>query len=561
MRHLFSNKLAVFALPAMVAVAGCVAMAPPSSEPDPVAQWKPTLPNIVFILADDLGYGDLGIYGGQVPTPNIDSLARNGMMFTDAHSPAALCAPSRFSLLTGSYPYRNGRPGGSWDINMSSGFSTGAEHLVEGRHITVAEILKRAGYHTGFIGKMHLGGDVYDGSGAVIREKDRLNEMDFNRGVRNGPIDHGFDYAFALTSGIQHQPYAFFENGRYWPINPHAPANNSNTTLLKNGRYQVGSNGISEIVEAETVPARVDKDYDSSQVGLLLARKAIRFIEDHVKENEREDRSRPFALYYASQAIHVPHTPPAYFYTDPAGPPTAVAGTTGGATSDMIRELDLQVGALLDTLHEAGVLDNTLVFFTSDNGALWPNVTDYGDPEHDNNGPWRGYKASIYEGGHRVPFIVRWGDGTADGSRIEPGSVAEQTIVGHDWVATMYQLTEQPMAPDQAMDSASLLPLLLGKSDAQVHDFVLYQEGYAYNGAIRQGDSVLVVDKTNAATELYNLARDPDQSVNLIDEPGQQERIAALRAKFLKYNDHDDTTFDEPRTTPVYTPAHPGSAE
>lgn len=189
------------------------------------------------------------------------------MRFTDAHSPAALCAPSRFSLLTGSNPYRNGRPGGSWDVNNSSAFSTGTDHLVEGRHVTVGEILQRSGYRTAFIGKSHLGGDVYDASGRLIREKDRLNEMDFSRGVRDGIGAHGFDYAFALQSGIQHEPYAFFENGRYWPINPWAAPDNSSTALYLDGRYRVGNNGTSEIVEAGTVPARADVAYDSSRVG------------------------------------------------------------------------------------------------------------------------------------------------------------------------------------------------------------------------------------------------------------------------------------------------------
>lgn len=234
-----------------------------------------------------------------------------------------------------------------------------------------------------------------------------------------------------------------------------------------------------------------------------------------------------------------------------------MAGTTGGVTSDMVRELDLQVGALLDRLRAAGLLDDTLIFFTSDNGALWPDVTDHGDPLHDNNGPWRDYKASIYEGGHRVPFIVRWGDGSEHGSRIAPGSVIDHTAVNHDWVATMYELTGYPMADDQAMDSASLLPLLLGRSFEPVHDFVLYQAGFSQHGAIRQGRFVLMIDEHNTATELYDLQSDPGQSSNLIEEPEHEGRIETLRATFIRHNDHDDTTFDEPRTTAPYRPKGP----
>ena len=509
-----------------------------------------SLPNVVFFLADDLGYGDVGIYGGVVPTPNIDRLARDGMRFTDAHSPAALCAPSRFSLLTGSNPYRNGRPGGSWDANFSSGFSTGTAHLEEGRHITVAEILQRAGYRTGFFGKGHLGGDVYDTSGKLIREKDALNTMDFSRGIRDSLNEHGFDYSLLLPSGIQHEPYAFFENGRYMPIDPASPPDNRSTILRKDGRYEVTNNGVSEIVEAATVPARCDINYDSSQAGRIMTGKALQFIDDHLADNKREGREQPFMMYFSSQAIHVPHTPPIDFDGDPEVLNQPVAGMTGGRTSDVLYELDVQLGALIAKLRDEGLLENTIIFFTSDNGALWPNVVEYGDPRHDNNGPFRDYKASVYEGGHRVPLIVRWGDGTKTGSKIAPGSVSDQLVVNHDWVATMYELTGQTMAEHQAMDSASLLPILTGKQKGPLHEFVIYQAGYAYDGAIREGSIVLLVDKENKATELYDLATDIGQEKNLIADPKHKDLVTRLHAKFLKYNDHNNETFDEPRTTP-----------
>jgi len=510
-------------------------------------------PNVVFILTDDVGYGDIGAYGGKIPTPNIDQLATRGMLFTDAHSPAALCAPSRFSLMTGSYPYRNGRPGGSWDANNSSGFSFNGDRTRAGRHITVGKIMQQAGYKTAFFGKMHLGATVYNEAGEVIREKDKLNTMDFSQGAEDALTEHGFDYWLGLLSGIQHEPYAYFENGKYVPIDPENFADNSSTRLLYNGFYRVSDNGLSEIVEAGKVPARGDEDYDSSQAGIILTKAVVDFIGRHQDENRQESQKQPFLLYFASQAIHVPHTPPFDFDGDPSTIDEQVSGVTGAVTSDVLYELDLQVGKIVQKLEEEGILDNTLIIFTSDNGALWPRVVHYGDREHDNNGPWRDYKASVYEGGHRVPFIAKWGDGTAEGSVIAPGTVSEELIMGHDWVATMYELTQQDMDEDQAMDSVSLLSVLTGQQQdsGSLHEFVLYQAGFAYDGAIREGGLVLVVDRNNEATELYDLIEDPAQTTNLIAEEPYREEVQRLHRKFLKYNDHDNETV-EPRTTKAF---------
>ncbi len=514
---------------------------------------KSELPNVVFILADDVGYGDLGVYGGKVPTPNLDQLAQEGMRFTDAHAPAALCAPSRFSLLTGSYPYRNGRAGGTWDVNNSSGFSHNGDRTEAGRHITVAEIMQDAGYRTAFFGKMHLGGDVYNKDGELIRKKDKLNTMDFSRGVGDGLNEHGFDYWLGLLSGIQHEPYAYFENGKFKPVDPDKPADNSSTRLLNDGFYKVSGNGLSEIVEAKHVPARGDVDYDSSQVGITITNGAVDFIDRHLAKNEKNGEDRPFLLYFSSQAIHVPHSPPFDFDGDPSTIDEQVYGKTGAMTSDVLYELDLQVGKIIEKLEQEGIADNTLIIFTSDNGALWPSITHYGDRTHDNNGPLRDYKASVYEGGHRVPFIAKWGDGTDAGSVIAPNSVSDQLIIGHDWVATMYELTRTNMAEDQAKDSSSLLPILTGEQPEgePLHEFILYQAGYAYDGAIREGDLVLVVDKNDEATELYDLANDLAQEHNLIDDKKYQKTIARLHKKFLTYNDHNDDTI-EPRTTEPY---------
>ena len=498
-------------------------------------------PNVVFILADDVGYADLGEYGGKVPTPHLDALAAAGMRFTDAHAPAALCAPSRFSLLTGSYPYRNGHPGGVWNISSDCAFAVGAAHLKAGKHVTVGDIAQAAGYRTAFFGKSHLGGDIFNVMGELIREQGKISEMDFNRGIKNGISAHGFDYVLELPSGIQHEPFAFFENGNYVPIDPNAPADNSNTIMLLDGFYEVGGNGISEIVEHKKVPGICDKDYNSSQAGIILTHKAVDFIDIHLQANEESGEDAPFLLYFASEAIHVPHTPCEFFDGEP------VAGTTGGVTSDFLVQLDKQVGALVAKLEDEGLTDDTLVIFTSDNGALWPEICDFGPEGHDNNGSFRDYKASVYEGGHRVPFVVKWP------GRVEPNTVSDELILAQDWVATFYAITEQSMEADQAMDSSSLLSVLSGtQGDEPLHAFVLYQAGYAYDGAIREGDMVLLVDRENEATELYDLSKDLAQTEDLIAKPEYEKLAQRLHAKFLEHNDHDSQTFHEPRTTPVH---------
>ncbi len=174
-------------------------------------------------------------------------------------------------------------------------------------------------------------------------------------------------------------------------------------------------------------------------------------------------------------------------------------------------------------------------------------MCEYGDPTHDNNGPLRDYKASVYEGGHRVPFIVKWPQ------RVKPGSVSDELILAQDWVANMYELTQQDMAEDQAMDSTSLLSLITHKKNDNMplHPFVLYQAGYAFDGAIRQGDWVLTVDRKNEATELYDLGHDLAQETNLIDRPEHRKLVTQMQAKFLKHNDHSENARD-PRTTKAF---------
>jgi arylsulfatase A-like enzyme len=524
-------------------------------------------PNVLFILADDIGWNDIGIYSSVaspgkdtskvIRTPNIDSLAQAGMRFTDAHTPMTLCAPNRFSFLTGSNPYRNGRTGGSWGLSSSSGFSAGTASTGSvGKHLTLGDVMKAAGYATTFLGKTHLGGTAYTNAGEEIHKirwrKSRTNpflEMDYARGIDDSICRHGFDYALTLEDGIQGPPYAWFLNGKFKPIDPLKPADNSSVKDWKRQKpHKAGKNGISEFAHK---PFMGDVDYDSSQIGVRLAREAVNFIGRHQRANKSAGKQTPFFLYYSPEAIHWPHTPPIDFDGDPTTIDVPVKGVTPGPTSDMIYALDLQVGAILEKLKDEGILNNTLIIFTSDNGGLKPTVANFGEAEHDTTGVLRGQKATVYEGGHRVPFIARWGDGTAAGSKIAPGKVNHHLIAAHDWVATLYELTNQSIREGQAMDSVSLLPTLLGKHPAEkpIRDFM----SMGFPG-IRAGDYFLLCErkKSNKPIELYNLEQDISQTKNLISDPAQKDRIRELHALMLKHNNCDGRDMSEERSTPAF---------
>ena len=504
-------------------------------------------PNVLFILADDIGWGDLGAYHEMqtgtapvVPTPNLDQLARQGMMLTDAHTPAALCAPTRFSLMTGGIPSRNGRPWGTWGLKSSSAFSAG------GTHVTVGEVMQAAGYRTGFIGKMHFGGDPRDSDWNVTHD---YTEIDFSKPIADGLLAHGFEYSYGLQSGQQNPPYAYFENDMFAPIDPLKPASNSSIIDWVPGTYP-NADGTVSIIPDDSNPYRPgDVDWNSSRVGDQLAQKAVGFIDRHLQQNAAANVDKPFFMYYASQAIHLPHTPPADFDG------IAVRGTTINEKTDMIKELDLQVGRILQKLEDEGLADNTLVMFTSDNGALG----DYGGESaagHDSAGGLRGFKAGPFEGGSRVPFIAKWGDGTPAGSFIPPNSSSDQLVMAQDWVASLYDLTRQDMPNDQAEDSTTLLPLLFGQQaeDDPLRTFAVLQsktDGDWKPFMIRMDDSegewLLQLKSDRTPHDLYNLTTDLAQTTTLIDDSQQQARISAMLQLYNQYNNQND-----PRSTAAF---------
>jgi len=393
------------------------------------------LPNIVFIYADDLGYGDLACYGAtRVRTPNIDRLAAGGIRFTDAHSSAATCTPSRYSLLTGEYAFR---------IEEARILPGDAPLLIRPGRATLSSILKARGYRTGAVGKWHLG--LGDG------------HVDWNGEIKPGPLEIGFDECFIIPATGDRIPCVYVENHRVAGLDPRDPIRVSykgplddqptgaaHPELLKlhpsHGHDMTIVNGISRIGYMSGGKSALWKDELMADV---LAGRAVRFIESH--------DAGPFFLYFSSHDIHVPRVPHARF----------ASATPMGARGNAIAQLDWCVGRIVEMLRKRNLLDHTLIIFTSDNGAV---VDDgYRDEAverlggHRPNGPLRGGKYSRFEGGTRVPFVVNWP------GRVKPG-VSDALISQVDIPRSVARLTGAPLSSKAAPDSENVLPALLGES-------------------------------------------------------------------------------------------------
>lgn len=518
----------------------------------PVARFdsEAPRPNIVFVMADDVGWGDFQCYNpeGKIPTPNIDRLARGGMRFMDAHTPAALCAPTRYSVATGNYTWRGPLPGGTWGWNQGSAFLPGQK--------TVGRILSEAGYRTGLFGKLHFGGSF---------EAKPDGTPDFTKPMKVGHKDWGFDYSYVLLGGHQSPPYCFFENGEV------ANGAGSQVTALPQGPRNGG-------IVPSAGPGL--PDYDSRQVGAKLVEKTVAFIDETLAQAKAEGKAVPFYVHLSTDGAHSPYTPP----DEIAGTPVKGQSKMSNHT-DMVHEVDVVVGKLVEALEKRGLLENTLIVVTSDNGGL-PFDRDLG---HDAVGGLRGRKSLMWEGGHRVPFVCHWGDGTEKGSKVPAGSVRNQVVGTHDIVATFADLAGARPGPDQMLDSVSLAAVLRGeKGDDQPARKVLLiqsspgrdaftetvtnpandaarrnndaaakaaakkkaaskKQGVAKKQgankkqiavrdmpshnmahAIREGTWKLVFDIQDRPAALYDLAADLAETKNLIGDEGQAERVKRL---------------------------------
>ncbi len=468
-------------------------------------------PNIIVIMADDLGYGDVSCYGaGAVRTPAIDRLAREGVRFTSGYCSASTCTPTRFSLLTGTYAFRQ-KGTGIAPPNGPSVIKPGTE--------TLPGLLQRAGYVTAVIGKWHLGlGDP---------------APDWNGELTPGPLDLGFTHAFLLPTTNDRVPQVFVEGRRVKDLDPadplwvgdRKPAEDHPTGLThrstlkmdwSHGHNQTIHNGISRIgFYTGGVRARFrDEDLADAWV-----RESNRWIESN--------RDRPFFLFFASHDIHVPRIAHERFQ----------GKTPLGPRGDCIVQLDWCVGELLNTLDRLGLAEKTLVVFCSDNGPVLDDgykdgaVEKLGD--HHPAGPFRGGKYSVWEGGTRIPFITRWT------GRITP-AVSDEIVSTVDLAASLATLTGQSLAAQGCLDSFDVLDALLGRPRAKGRDHLLQQDNGSGNFGLRAGEWKLVrLERRGASQAVVSRGDRPlpstrDTLYRLTDDPGERVDLAAAHPDVLE---------------------------
>lgn len=448
------------------------------------AENKNSNPNIVLILADDMGYGDAGCYNekSKIPTPNLDSLARDGMRFTDAHTPSAVCSPTRYALLTGRYAWRTELKEAvlwAWD-----------RPLIEENRLTLASMLSQYGYHTACIGKWHLGWEWKTNDGKPMPTTLKIGQsnhhlrvklaktVDYTQPLGGGPLGAGFDYYFG-DDVINQPPFLWIENNRCL-TQPTEP-------LLKSIRSG-SSNGPST------------PDWDQSKVLPRITERALQYIRERGKRKDI-----PFFLYFPLTAPHVPIMPGEQY----------VGKSVYGPYGDFVYHVDDIVGQITKALVQTGLAENTLLIFTSDNGSF--AVPKAG---HSPNGELRGKKGLIFEGGHRVPFLFRWP------GKIKGGLVNNQLAGVNDVMATIAAIVGHKLPDNSAEDSVNLLPTLLDPTKAVRQTLVHHSVSGEF--AIRDGDWKLILDKNKTPKQLYNLRSDLAEVNDLYAKhPGVVKRLVA----------------------------------
>lgn len=502
-----------------------------------VGQDIPPRPNIIFILADDWGQGDVKTYGGdhcKVDTPNMDRLATMGMKFMDAHSSSAVCTPTRYGILTGRY---------NWRSRLKSGVLYGFDKaLIAPDRLTVPKFLQQNGYSTACIGKWHLGMDfsTTDGRDAASTAEtpDEIPtkcNVDWKGKIKNGPNSIGFDYYWGISASLDMPPYIWIENDRFV--------------------------GECTTIKAFQRPGPAHADFEDYDVLPTLAEKAVGFIQ------QQSGKDNPFFLY---MPLNSPHTP--------ISPSQAFKGKSSiGEYGDFIMETDWAIGKVIRAVEESGKADNTLIIVTADNGCS-PAATRGGKSEgiqfrmgdakpfdpgkHYSSNIFRGHKADIYEGGHRVPYIARW-----DG-RIRAGSTADDTVCLIDLFATCADILGKNLPDNAAEDSVSILPVLLETNKEPVREAVIH---HSINGsfAIRKGSWKLSFCPgsggwSDPRPNVFN-KKDPDQWVQLFDlskDPAETTNLAAEFPENVKQlTNLAQQYIDKGRSTPGKPQANDGETQ
>jgi arylsulfatase A-like enzyme len=467
----------------------------------PLRSAEPLRPNILYILCDDLGYGDIHALNpqrGKIATPNLDRLAAKGMVFTDAHSGSSVCTPTRYGILTGRYCWRT-----RLQANVLSGTSP---HLIDPDRLTVAALLRRHGYATACIGKWHLGMDWPRKPKVADKQKPGEGwDIDYEKPITNGPNAAGFDYYFGISGSADMPPY----------------------TLIENDRVTVVPSVTKQWIRQGAAAA----DFEVVDLLSALTRKAVAYLDERARDAKK---GKPFFLYLA---LNSPHTP--------ILPSRQWQGKSGlNAYGDFVMQTDAAVGELLATLEHHGLAENTLVIFTSDNGCS--PAAGIGELERKGHFPsavYRGYKADIWDGGHRIPFLACWP------GKIKPHSRSDQLICLTDLMATCADMLGEKLPDNAAEDSVSILPALLGLDKAPLREAVVH---HSINGrfAIRQGQWKLelcpgsggwgkptdekAVDEGLPSVQLYNMTRDLGEQRNLSKEqPETVHRLTRLLEQYV----------------------------
>lgn len=473
-------------------------------------------PNVVIIYGDDVGYGDVGIYGSKlIPTPNIDKFATESLQLFDAHCTAATCTPSRFSLLTGVHGFRN-------NVRILRG---DAKMCISTNTFTLPKLFKKAGYTTSVIGKWHLG--LGDG----------VNPVDWNGDIKPGPLEIGFDYSFLIPATNDRVPCVYVENHQVVNLDPNDPITVNYKKPLR-GTYPIGKENPESMTYYKNSHGHNQTVINGiGRIGYMSGGKSALWndetMADELVKRTRtfisKNKDKPFFLYFASQDIHVPRTPHPRFQ----------GKTKLGYRGDAMVQFDWTTGEILKSLEENGLTENTIVIFTSDNGPVYDDGYRDGttvkksgkgvasDKGHFAAGPYCGGKYQIYEGGTRIPFIIRWP------GKIKPGT-SKALISQIDFMSSFAELLGIQLPDNAALDSRNSLSVLLGEDRENGSDFIIEESREL---ALRMGAWKYIMPRKKSNTgevlgKLYNLDEDIAEKNNLITKfPEKAKKMCDLLIK------------------------------